>query len=70
MKRISAVELGLLGPFAALAAALAWRSRGWPLVHDAPILHYIAWRIGEGAAPYRDLFDMNFPGVYLVHLAA
>lgn len=70
MKRISAVELGLLGPFAALAAALAWRSRGWPLVHDAPILHYIAWRIAEGAAPYRDLFDMNFPGVYLVHLAA
>src|SRR5262245_27345618 len=31
-------------------------------------MHYIAWRIGEGAVPYRDLFDMNFPGVYLVHL--
>ncbi len=70
MKRTSAVELGLLVPLGALAAALAWRSRGWPLVHDAPIMHYIAWRIGEGAAPYRDLFDMNFPGVYLVHLAA
>jgi hypothetical protein len=41
---------------------------GWPLVHDAPIMHYVAWRIGEGAVPYRDLFDMNFPGVYLVHL--
>ncbi len=33
-------------------------------------MHYIAWRIGEGATPYRDLFDMNFPGVYLVHRAA
>ncbi len=32
-------------------------------------MHYIAWRIGQGAVPYRDLFDMNFPGVYLVHLA-
>lgn len=54
--------------FAALALTLAWRSRSWPLVHDAPILHYIAWRIGDGAAPYRDLFDMNQPGVYLLHL--
>jgi hypothetical protein len=59
-------------PVAALAAValwLAWQSRGWPLVHDAPIMHYIAWRIAEGAVPYRDLFDMNFPGVYLFHLA-
>lgn len=55
--------------FAALAATLAWRSLAWPLVHDAPILHYIAWRIADGAAPYRDVFDMNQPGVYLLHLA-
>ncbi len=55
--------------FALVAAWLAWRSRAWSLVHDAPIMHYIAWRIGEGAVPYRDLFDMNFPGAYLLHLA-
>jgi hypothetical protein len=54
--------------FLGVAARLGWASRGWPLVHDAPIMHYIAWRIGEGAMPYRDVFDMNFPGVYLVHL--
>src|SRR2546428_729642 len=53
---------------AVLAGALAWRSRGWPLIHDAALMHYIAWRIGEGAVPYRDLFDMNFPGVYLLHM--
>lgn len=58
----------LLG-LAAMVLRMAWRSRGWPLVHDAPIMHYVAWRIGEGAAPYRDLFDMNFPGTYLLHLA-
>jgi hypothetical protein len=51
-----------------LVAWLAWRSLDWPLVHDAPIMHYVAWRIGDGAVPYRDLFDMNFPGVYLLHL--
>ncbi|MGH7277466.1 MAG: hypothetical protein ACREJG_02160, partial [Candidatus Rokuibacteriota bacterium] len=55
--------------WAAVVAMLAWGSRAWPLVHDAPIMHYIAWRIGEGAMPYRDLFDMNFPGTYLLHLA-
>lgn len=55
--------------FAVVAGWLAWQSRGWPLIHDAPIMHYIAWRIAEGAVPYRDLFDMNFPGVYLFHLA-
>src|SRR5215831_2223916 len=60
------VVLGL----AALTGALAWRSRGWPFIHDAPLMHYIAWRIVEGAVPYRDLFDMNSPGVYLVHVLA
>src|SRR5262245_64740905 len=55
-------------PLGALAAWLAWGSRGWPLIHDAPLMHYIAWRIANGAAPYRDLFDMNFPGVLVFHL--
>jgi hypothetical protein len=50
------------------AVRLAWLSRGWPLVHDAPLMHYVAWRILAGAVPYRDLFDMNFPGVYAGHL--
>ena len=54
---------------AALSTAwLVWRSLTWPLVHDAPLMHYVAWRISQGAVPYRDLFDMNFPGVYLLHL--
>src|SRR5262249_58708338 len=33
-------------------------------------MHYIAARMLDGAVPYRDLFDMNFPGVYLIHAAA
>ncbi len=69
MKRTSAGSLLLLLALAAVVGALAWRSRGWPLVHDAPIMHYVAWRVLHGAAPYRDVFDMNFPGVYLVHMA-
>jgi hypothetical protein len=59
----------VLGSLAVPVVALVWRSRGWPLVHDAPLMHYVAWRISQGAAPYRDVFDMNFPGTYLLHLA-
>ncbi len=32
-------------------------------------MHYIAWLIAQGAAPYRDAFDMNLPGAYLIHWA-
>jgi len=45
-----------------------WRSLAWPLVHDSAIMHYVAWLISQGAVPYRDAFDMNMPGVYLIHL--
>jgi hypothetical protein len=63
------VAVGVVVVLVALAALrLLWESRKWPLVHDAPLMHYLAWRILEGAAPYRDIFDMNFPGVYLAHL--
>jgi hypothetical protein len=52
---------------ATAALGLAVRSLRWPLVHDAPLMHYVAWLMTGGAVPYRDVFDMNFPGVYLVH---
>jgi hypothetical protein len=52
-----------------LLAYLVWASRAWPLIHDAPLMHYIAWLIEQGAVPYRDAFDMNLPGAYLLHLA-
>jgi len=58
----AAVALAVLA-----AGRLLWLSRGWPLVHDAPLLHYVAEELRRGAAPYRDVFDMNFPGVYLAH---
>jgi len=59
----------ILAASAALAAYLVWQSFGWPLIHDAPLMHYIAWVIAEGGVPYRDVFDMNLPGVYLLHAA-
>ena len=66
----SLISYAIVGAFVVSAAVLAWRSRTWPLFHDAPVLHYIAWRIGAGDVPYRDLFEINAPGAYLIHLAA
>jgi hypothetical protein len=54
---------------AVVLAYLIWASRGWPLIHDPPLMHYIAWLIDRGSVPYRDTFDMNLPGAYLLHLA-
>jgi len=52
---------------AALFFVWSWR---WPLVGDASLIHYIAFLIERGWAPYRDLGDMNMPGSYLIELAA
>lgn len=62
------MAVAALGGGAGLLAWLIARSLDWPLIHDAPLMHYVAWRIADGAVPYRDLFDMNLPGAYLIHL--
>lgn len=49
---------------AALAWAL-WSARGWPLIHDASIMHYIVFLSEHGLAPYRDVPDINMPGAHL-----
>ena len=57
-----------LGLAALFVLALAG-SAGWPFVHDATLMHYVAWLIDQGWAPYRDVFDFNMPGTYLMHWA-
>ncbi|HPM75875.1 MAG TPA: glycosyltransferase family 39 protein [bacterium] len=56
--------LALLGLPTLYVALSSWH---WPLMHDAPLMHYIAWRLADGATAYRDLFDMNLPGAYFIH---
>ena len=51
---------------AALVAALV--SLSWRMVHDTPIMLYLSnMVVNHGAVPYRDFFDMNLPGAYLVY---
>jgi hypothetical protein len=57
----------LVAVIAGVVTVLAWRSLSWPLGANVAVQHYIAWLIGQGYVPYRDIFDPNVPGVWLVH---
>lgn len=57
--------LCLLLPAVILCAVASFR---WPLIHDAQLMDYIAWRITSGEVPYRDIFDINMPATYLIHV--
>ncbi len=54
--------------FAAIACVLAVASLRWRMQHDSPIMLYIAFLMDRyGAVPYRDIFDINMPGTYLIY---
>ncbi len=38
----------------------------WPILWDGQVLHYINFLIKHGMAPYREIYDMNLPGAYLI----
>ncbi len=46
-----------------------WWARTFPVVHDAAILHYVAWMISRGHAPYLQQVEINLPGVLMTEWA-
>ncbi len=38
----------------------------WPLVGDAPLIHYAVFLLEHGFAPYTEIVDPNLPGTYLI----
>lgn len=42
----------------------------WGYWTDQPIYHYMSWGLKNGMIPYKDLIDMNFPGIILINLLA
>jgi Dolichyl-phosphate-mannose-protein mannosyltransferase len=48
------------------ATVLVLMSYQWPLQGDAQVFHYSHFLIQNGFAPYRDIPDINMPGVYLI----
>ena len=64
------IRKGVLGFLCVLLVVEALFSLQWPMQHDSPLLHYVAWLIDEqGRVPYRDVFETSMPGVFLIHLA-
>jgi hypothetical protein len=45
-------------------------TREWPLVGDAPLMHYVVLLMDHGKAPYRDIVDINMPGTYALEWGA
>ena len=52
---------------AALALYLGWRSWPWPLVHDAPLMHYVAWLMTRGAVLLFTLQEMIWARFIYLH---
>lgn len=59
--------LAVIGLWVAIAISFPGLDK-FPIIHDIPIFHYIAQRILLGDVPYRDILDINFPGVYFLHM--
>ncbi len=54
----------------ACTALYAWRSRGWPLVNDPALMHYVVFLMDRGFAPYQDIGDINLPGAWVPEWAS
>lgn len=54
-----------------LTVFLGWlmiESLSWRMMHDSPILLYIAFLVDKfDYIPYKDIFDMNLPGTYFLY---
>ncbi|MGC2402962.1 MAG: hypothetical protein WA510_24445 [Acidobacteriaceae bacterium] len=43
------------------------RTAHWKQVNDPAQLHYLCFLMDHGMAPYRDILEVNMPGIYLVN---
>jgi len=53
--------------FIACISWFAMRTANWKQVNDPAQLHYLCFLMDHGMAPYRDLLEINMPGIYLVN---
>jgi hypothetical protein len=60
----------IAGLFAIAMVRAVWIAYAWPLVHDAPLIHYVVFLMQHGRAPYRDIVEMNMPGTYILEWIA
>ncbi|MGI8773130.1 MAG: hypothetical protein ACR2JE_17030 [Acidobacteriaceae bacterium] len=61
------LERGVCVVLALLAIAFCMLTVHWPIVNDAIQLHYVCFMMDHGFVPYRQLIEVNLPGIYLVN---
>jgi len=66
--RIQDIYLYIIIIFSIPTIILLYRSIHWHPILDSPIFQYIAYKIINGIIPYREIFDMNLPGTYWIHI--
>jgi len=69
-KIINYVLASVLGFLTLLFLSELALSLGWRMVHDTPLLHYVAFLMDKhGYTPYKDVFETSMFGTFLFHLA-
>jgi len=69
-KAVEGLKYLLLTLLAILFLLQLESSLGWQLQHDSAFLSYVAYLINEhGFVLYRDIFEPNMPGIYLLYMA-
>lgn len=63
---LRSIEIALSGVLLVCAGLYVLWTWHWPLMGDASLMHYIAFLMDHGMAPYRDVPDMNLPGSFLI----
>src|ERR1700679_2444276 len=53
--------------FVGCVGFFAVRTAHWTQVNDPAQIHYLCFLMDHGMAPYRDLLEINMPGIYLVN---
>jgi hypothetical protein len=66
---VAGLTISLTVALGCFTAWLAWVSLDWPINIDGGFFHFIGAQMLLGELPYRDLFDINFPLIYVLHAA-
>jgi hypothetical protein len=66
---VQRLTLSITVALGCFTAWLVWVSLEWPIVGDAQFFHFIGVQMLLGEVPYRDLFDINFPLIFILHAA-
>jgi hypothetical protein len=67
LRALSLLQVLYVSAAVVLALFLSAKSLGYRPQHDVPMVLYPGWLFLQGEVPYKDIFDVNFPGSFLLY---